>query len=64
MAEQGWPGVAVAEARGGLGLGWVEAAVLLEEIGRHTAPVPYAPQLLALDALAGRRRARRSGRLR
>ena len=51
MAEQGWPGVAVAEARGGLGLGWVEAAVLLEEIGRHTAPVPYASQLLALDAL-------------
>ena len=52
MAEQGWPGVAVAEARGGLGLGWVEAAVLLEEVGRHTAPVPYAPQLLALDVLA------------
>jgi alkylation response protein AidB-like acyl-CoA dehydrogenase len=53
MAEQGWLGVAVAEDRGGLGLGWVEAAVLLEEIGRHTAPVPYAPQLLALDALSG-----------
>ncbi len=43
MAEQGWPAVAVAEAHGGLGLGWVEAAVLLEEVGRHTAPVPYAP---------------------
>ena len=52
MADQGWPGVAVAEDRGGLGLGWVEAAVLLEEIGRHNAPVPYAPQLLALEALA------------
>ena len=52
MAEQGWLGVVVAEDRGGLGLGWVEAAVLLEENGRHTAPVPYAPQLLALDALS------------
>jgi len=52
MVEQGWTAVAVAEDRGGLGLGWVEAAVLLEEVGRHTSPVPYAPQLLALDALA------------
>ncbi|MGO9029954.1 MAG: acyl-CoA dehydrogenase family protein [Acidimicrobiales bacterium] len=54
MVDQGWPAVAVPEDRGGLGLGWVEAVVLLEEIGRHTSPVPLAPQLLALDALAGR----------
>jgi alkylation response protein AidB-like acyl-CoA dehydrogenase len=53
MADQGWTAVAVAEDRGGLGLGWVDAVVLLEEIGRHTSPVPYAPQLLALDALVG-----------
>ena len=26
--------------------------MLLEEVGRHTSPVPYAPQLLALEALA------------
>ncbi len=54
MVDQGWPAVAVAEDRGGLGLGWVEAVVLLEEIGRHTSPVPFAPQLLALDALTHR----------
>jgi len=53
MVEQGWPAVSVAEDRGGLGLGWVEAVVLLEEVGRHTSPVPYSPQLLALEALAG-----------
>jgi len=54
MVEQGWPAVAVPEAEGGLGLGWVEAAVLLEEVGRHAAPVPLVPQLIALGALAGR----------
>ena len=41
MVEQGWLGVALAEERGGLGFGTVELAVLLEEIGRHAAPVPF-----------------------
>ena len=54
MVDQGWPAVAVPEADGGLGLGWVEAAVLLEEVGRHAAPVPLVPQLITLAALAGR----------
>ena len=53
MAEQGWCAVAVPEDEGGLGLGWVEAVVLLEEVGRHVAPVPLAPQLVALAALSG-----------
>ncbi len=52
MAEQGWLGVTLPEDAGGLGAGWVEAAVLLEEVGRHTAPVPFLPSLLALDTLA------------
>jgi len=30
MVDQGWTGIAVDEAHGGVGLGWVEAAVLLE----------------------------------
>jgi len=51
MAEQGWLGIEVPEARGGVGLGFVEAAILGEEIGRHAAPAPFAPTLLALDAL-------------
>jgi alkylation response protein AidB-like acyl-CoA dehydrogenase len=52
LSEQGWLGVALDEADGGIGLGWVEAAVLLEQIGRHTAPVPFLPSLLALTVLA------------
>jgi alkylation response protein AidB-like acyl-CoA dehydrogenase len=53
LADQGWLAIALAEADGGVGLSWVEAAVLLEQIGRHTAPVPFLPSLLALMALAG-----------
>src|SRR4051794_31406135 len=52
MVEQGWLGVALAEDDGGLGLGWVELAVLLDEVGRHAAPAPFLSQVLAVDALA------------
>jgi alkylation response protein AidB-like acyl-CoA dehydrogenase len=51
MVEQGWLGVEVDETTGGLGLGSVEVAVLVEELGRHAAPVPFVPIVLALDAL-------------
>ena len=52
MVEQGWTGIAVPEALGGVGLGTVEAAVLLEQTGAHLAPVPLLQQLAALAALA------------
>jgi alkylation response protein AidB-like acyl-CoA dehydrogenase len=52
MCEQGWPVVAYPEADGGLGLGTVEIAALLEEVGGHAAPAPFASTVLALDALA------------
>jgi alkylation response protein AidB-like acyl-CoA dehydrogenase len=52
MIEQGWPGVEVGEAHEGLGLGAIEVAVLAEELGRHAAPAPFVPTVLALDALA------------
>lgn len=51
MVSQGWVGIAVPEKHGGIGLGWVEAAVLLGEVGRHTAPAPLLPTLVALAAL-------------
>jgi alkylation response protein AidB-like acyl-CoA dehydrogenase len=51
MVDQGWPGVALAEEHGGLGLGTVEIAVLLEEIGRHAAPAPFASTVLVIEAL-------------
>ncbi len=53
MVEQGWLGVDVAVDTGGLGLGFVEAAVLMEQLGRHVAPAPFQSTVLALAALAG-----------
>ena len=53
MVGQGWPGILVGANDGGLGLGVVEAAVLLEQTGGHLAPVPFLQQLLATVALAG-----------
>jgi acyl-CoA dehydrogenase len=52
MVEQGWLGVELAEESGGLGLGAVEVAVLLEEVGRHVAPAPFRSTVLAIDACA------------
>jgi alkylation response protein AidB-like acyl-CoA dehydrogenase len=52
MVDQGWTGVELPEARGGLGLGMVEAAVLAEQVGRHVAPAPFVDTLLAVGALA------------
>jgi alkylation response protein AidB-like acyl-CoA dehydrogenase len=51
MAEQGWLAVERREASGGLGMGFVEVAVLCEQIGRHLAPVPFAGTVLALHAI-------------
>jgi alkylation response protein AidB-like acyl-CoA dehydrogenase len=53
MVEQGWLGIEVDEAHGGIGLGGVEAAVLCEELGRHCAPAPFTSTVLAIDAFAG-----------
>ncbi len=52
MVEQGWAVVELPEEDGGLGLSAVETAVLLEEVGRHAAPAPFLPHVLALGALA------------
>jgi alkylation response protein AidB-like acyl-CoA dehydrogenase len=51
MGEQGWTAIELPETRGGVGLGAVEAALLCEELGRHAAPAPFAPIVLALDVL-------------
>lgn len=53
MVEQGWLGLEQPAADQGLGLGFIEACVLLEEVGRHVAPAPFAPTLLALAATTG-----------
>ena len=50
MADAGLLGIAVPTEHGGAGLGVLELALVLEEVGRHTAPVP-ALAALALGAL-------------
>ena len=58
LAELGWLGVSVAEEDGGTGLGFVEEAVLHEELGRALYPGPYfATVALALPALPAELRA-------
>jgi alkylation response protein AidB-like acyl-CoA dehydrogenase len=47
MCELGWPGTAVDEAYGGQGLGMVELAVLLEELGYTVAVTPHLGSALA-----------------
>ncbi len=41
MVELDWPALTIAEEHGGLGMGWVELAILLEELGRATDPSPF-----------------------
>jgi alkylation response protein AidB-like acyl-CoA dehydrogenase len=52
LADQGWLGVELSEADGGLDLGLVEVAVLCEELGRRAAPVPFVGSILCLGALS------------
>ena len=51
LGELGWPGIAVGEEHGGQGLGIVELAVLLEELGYACAPVPFLGSALAALAI-------------
>ena len=41
ISELGWPGLAISEEHGGLGLGVVELVVLQEELGYALAPTPF-----------------------
>ena len=43
MVELGWPALTVPEQAGGLGMGAVELAVVVEELGRVLAPGPFVP---------------------
>lgn len=63
LADAGVTGIAVPEAQGGGGLGFLELALVWEEVGRTVAPVPAVATLatayvlgkhgVALDLLAG-----------
>ena|SRR5947209_6502100 len=47
IAELGWPGIAIAEEHGGQGLGMVELAAVLEELGYACAVTPFLGTVLA-----------------
>jgi alkylation response protein AidB-like acyl-CoA dehydrogenase len=51
LGELGWPGIAVAEEHGGQGLGAVELAILLEELGFALAVTPFLGTALAAAVL-------------
>ena len=52
FAEMGFTGMLVAEADGGLGMGHVEAGIVLEEIGRNLTPSPFlTSSVMAATAL-------------
>ena len=41
LADLEWPAMALPAEAGDLGYGWVELAIVLEELGRHAAPGPF-----------------------
>jgi alkylation response protein AidB-like acyl-CoA dehydrogenase len=51
MAELGWVGLTFPEAYGGVGLGWVDLVVVLEETGRSLFPSPLISTVLAGTAI-------------
>jgi alkylation response protein AidB-like acyl-CoA dehydrogenase len=52
IVELGWPGIAVPEEHGGQGLGSVELAVLLEELGYACAATPFLSTAVAAAVIA------------
>jgi alkylation response protein AidB-like acyl-CoA dehydrogenase len=51
MASLGWLGLLVPEEHGGVGLGWADLVVVLEEAGRALLPGPLLSSSLAVLAL-------------
>jgi alkylation response protein AidB-like acyl-CoA dehydrogenase len=46
MARLGWVGIVLPEEHGGLGLGYAELAIVMEELGRGLAPEPILSTVL------------------
>lgn len=46
MAELGWMGVAIPEEHGGLGNGFLDLCLLIEEMGRACLPSPFVPTVV------------------
>ena len=55
MAELGWTGLAIPEESGGAGMGFLDEAVVIEELGKALWPGPYLTSVaLAAPALRSR----------
>jgi alkylation response protein AidB-like acyl-CoA dehydrogenase len=53
FADNGWAGILVPENHGGLGLGYLEAGVVMEELGRTLTPSPFfASAVVAATAIS------------
>jgi alkylation response protein AidB-like acyl-CoA dehydrogenase len=60
FAEMGFTGILIGEDQGGLGLGHVEAGIVLEQIGRNLSPSPFlTTAVAAVEALKGTGQAER-----
>jgi len=53
LAETGVFALVVPEADGGVGLGWADAVVVFEELGRSLVPGPLVATLLAAEVIDG-----------
>jgi alkylation response protein AidB-like acyl-CoA dehydrogenase len=60
FAEMGFTGILIGDDQGGLGLGHIEAGVVLEQIGRNLSPSPFlTTAVAAVEALKGTGQAER-----
>src|SRR5580700_4812869 len=54
FAGLGWVGILIPEAYGGMDLGYVEAGVLMEEMGRTLTPSPFLSSSVLAASVIGR----------
>jgi len=54
MGEYGWLGVAYPEEQGGFGGGFVDLAIILEQLGRGLVPEPYIASVVLAGGLLSR----------
>ena len=54
MGEHGWLGVCFPEEVGGFGGSFVDAALILEQLGRGLVPEPYIPSVILAGGLLAR----------
>jgi alkylation response protein AidB-like acyl-CoA dehydrogenase len=51
LSDQGWTAMHIPEEYGGAGFSYAETAILMHEMGRALAPVPYLSSILAAEAI-------------